>query len=128
MFTGEMLLVVGNFPIGRVPVARVLDKDTIVFEQGLGGVGEAGPPGSLENIPAATTTDIGAVFLNIPADVPEIPIAVGDNDPRLSDARFPLAHQHAASDVTYSPGFGISSLNVQGAIEELAVDGICGIY
>jgi len=120
--SGNILLTVGNFPIARVPVARVLDKDTVVFEQGLGGVGDSGPPGSLENIPVATTTENGSVFLNIPADVPEIPIVVGDNDPRLSDARFPLSHQHAATDVTFSPAFSISSLNVQGAIEELSFE------
>lgn len=34
-----------NYPIGRVPVARVLARDTIVFEQGLGGKGDRGPGG-----------------------------------------------------------------------------------
>ena len=33
------------YPIGRVPVARVLARDTIVFEQGLGGKGDRGPTG-----------------------------------------------------------------------------------
>lgn len=34
-----------TYPIGRVPVARVLARDTIVFEQGLGGKGDRGPGG-----------------------------------------------------------------------------------
>ena len=33
------------YPVGRVPVARVLARDTIVFEQGLGGKGDRGPGG-----------------------------------------------------------------------------------
>lgn len=34
-----------TYPIGRVPVARVLARDTIVFEQGLGGKGDRGSGG-----------------------------------------------------------------------------------
>ena len=120
--SGEMLLTVGNYPIGRVPVARVLDKDTVIFEQGLGGVGERGPAGTIENIPASTTSELGAVFLNLDPVDPSIPIAVGDNDPRLSDARPPLAHTHAALDITFTPAFSLSSLNTQGALEELSVE------
>lgn len=119
---GDMLLKVGNFPQGRVPVARVLDNNSVIFEQGLGGVGDTGPAGSVENIPGATTSDLGAVFLNLDPVDPEIPIVVGDNDPRLSDARPPLSHSHSAVDVTVTPAFTISSLNAQGAFEELSVE------
>ncbi len=120
--SGNMLLKVGNFPQGRVPVARVYDNNTVIFEQGLGGVGDTGPAGSIENIPGATTSDLGAVFLNLDPVDPEIPIVVGDNDPRLSDARPPLAHTHAALDITVTPAFTIASLNAQGAFEELSVE------
>lgn len=119
VISGQMYLTVGNYPIGQVPVARVLDKDTVVFEQGLGGKGDRGPAGSVENLPVSTTTDIGGVYLNLPPEDSEIPLVVGDNDPRLSDARPPLAHTHAASDVNFTPGYGIAALNVQGALEEL---------
>lgn len=116
---GEMYLTVGNYPIGQVPVARVLDANTVVFEQGLGGKGDRGPAGSIENMPAATTTTLGAVYLNLPADVAEVPLAVGDNDPRLSDPRPPLPHSHLALEVTFDPAAGITSTNVQYALEEL---------
>jgi len=116
---GQMFLTVGNYPIGQVPVARVLDKDSIVFEQGLGGKGDRGPAGSIENLPIATTTDLGGIYLNLPPVDQDIPLVVGDNDPRLSDARPPLAHTHGASEINFTPGHGIASLNVQGALEEL---------
>lgn len=119
---GTMYIVVGNFPIARVPVARVLDKDSVIFEQGLGGVGERGPAGSIENMPVSSTTVLGGVYLNLPADVDEIPVVVGDNDIRLSNARTPLPHTHAADQVSFTPGFGVASLLVQGAIEELAIE------
>jgi len=45
-----------NFPIGRVPVARVLSSDTIVFEQGLGGKGDRGPAGIVDSYPAHSHT------------------------------------------------------------------------
>lgn len=116
---GQMFFTIGTYPTGRVPVARVLDKDTVIFEQGLGGKGDRGPAGSIENLPVATTTELGGVYMNLaPVDI-DFPLAVGDNDPRLSDARTPLAHTHSASEINFTPGHGISALNVQSALEEL---------
>lgn len=48
-----------TYPIGRVPVARVLARDTIVFEQGLGGKGDRGPGGG-GGISSFDVTNIGA--------------------------------------------------------------------
>lgn len=48
----------------------------------------------------ATTTDAGIVKLNIPPALDVDPIAVGANDPRLSDARVPLSHTHTTGNIT----------------------------
>lgn len=45
-------------------------------------------------IPPAQPTVLGTARLSVPAAVSSNPIVVGDNDPRLSDARIPTAHNH----------------------------------
>jgi len=106
-------------PIGRVPIARVLARDTIIFEQGLGGKGDPGPPGSITALPPATTTFLGAVTLVTPSSNANLAFVISDTDPRLSNARVPLPHTHVATEVLFTPGSGVSSNNVQGAIQEL---------
>lgn len=44
--------------------------------------------------PPAQTDGLGIARLSHPAEVPSNPIVVGEGDPRLSDARVPLAHTH----------------------------------
>lgn len=56
-----------------------------------GGGGGGGP---------ASTTVLGTVKISTAAVAPLSPIAVSDTDPRNADARVPLAHSHAISDVT----------------------------
>lgn len=109
-----------TYPVGRVPVARVLSDDTVVFEQGLGGKGDQGPPGTITDIPPATTTSIGGVTLTVPSSNADLALVPSDLDPRLSDARTPLPHTHEATDVTFTPGSGLSSNNVEGALLELS--------
>jgi len=116
-----------TYPIGRVPVARILDDITVIFEQGLGGKGDAGPSGSIENIPVALTSDtgvtgIGGVTLTVPSSIPELAIVPSDQDPRLSDARIPLPHLHNAVDVSFVSGAGINSNNTEGALLELGTN------
>lgn len=120
--TDPHVLDAGIYPIGRVPVARVLDDDSVVFEQGLGGKGDVGPPGSIEDLPPATTTDLGGVTLVTPSSDSQAAFVISDTDPRLSDARTPLPHTHDAIDINVTPGFGISSNNAQGAFEELSTE------
>lgn len=110
-----------TYPIKHVPVARVLDKDTIIFEQGLGGVGPQGPIGSLSNFPVADTTDIGGVTLLTPSSDPLRGFVISDTDSRLTNARSPLSHTHNATDITVQPGGGVVSNNAQDAILELGV-------
>lgn len=110
-----------EYPNGRVPVARILSSDTIIFEQGLGGKGDRGPAGSLDNLPDASYEVQGGVFLSLDPEVAEEPIAVGDNDYRLlsSYPHTPTAHNHAATSVQFAPAGNITNENAQLAIEEL---------
>ena len=111
-----------TYPIARVPVARVLDKDTIIFEQGLGGIGVQGPQGVPGPLEAANTTDLGSVTLLTPSSDSSRAFVISDTDQRLSNARTPLAHTHQAADVTFQPSGGVISTEVQAAIIELDND------
>lgn len=109
-------------PIGhpnpRVPVARVIDQQSVFFLQGLGGTGPQGLQGPTFTAKASGTV-IGVTRLTLdPVDL-DNPIAVGDNDPRNSDARVPLAHNQAATSIIVTPAGNISSANAQLAFEEL---------
>lgn len=109
-----------NFPVPQVPVAKIISRDTIIFQQGLGGVGPRGPQGSLENLPVATTTELGAVLLSTPPVSGSIPIVIGNNDTRLMNAPFASqTHMHIGTDISITPAGNIQGSNVQLAIEEL---------
>ena len=108
-----------TYPQKQVPVARVLDKDTIIFEQGLGGVGPQGPRGIIEGLTPADTTNLGAVTLVTPSSDPNRAFVISDTDSRLTNARPPLPHTHQASDVTVQPVGGLVSNNAQSAFLEL---------
>ncbi len=45
-------------------------------------------------IPPAQPTILGTARLSVAAEVSSNPIVVGDNDPRLTDARMPVSHTH----------------------------------
>jgi len=80
-----------------VPVATVIDRKMIVF-------GSPKNTYTVNNIispptPPATELDQGTVRLNIPATDPSDPVAIGDNDPRLTNPRTPLPHTHPQSDI-----------------------------
>ncbi|PPD53663.1 MAG: hypothetical protein CTY12_04665 [Methylotenera sp.] len=73
------------------PVAIVIDTHSIML---LVKVVITNLPPSL-----STTTISGTVKLATPPASPANPVAVGDNDPRLTDFRAPLDHEHPISDV-----------------------------
>lgn len=100
----------------RVPVARVLDRNTIVFEQGLGGVGEKGEPGDLVGLFDASDVVKGITKLSVAPTDPSNPIAVAINDPILSAPRVPLEHGHPATQVTVSSFGGFTQTNAQQAL------------
>jgi len=108
-----------TYPTGQVPVARVLDKDTIIFEQGLGGKGDRGPSGGLATVAPADTTNLGGVTLVTPSSDAARAFVISDTDSRLTNARTPLSHNHQASNITFQAGGGIVSTNVQNALLEL---------
>jgi hypothetical protein len=113
----------GIYPEPHVAVARVLSVDTVIFEQGLGGVGPQGPVGTLEELPLATTSDLGAVYLSHAATNPLLPIAVGENHPVITGGPYAAAsHSHTALQTSFTPGNDISSSDVQNAIAELAIE------
>jgi hypothetical protein len=102
-----------------VPIARVISPNTIFIEQGLGGPGAPGINGNVATVGVATTTAFGIVkMVTVPADVNN-PLVVGDNDPRLTDARTPKPHTHPATDVTYIGHTGLPSDNLQNTIDLL---------
>lgn len=108
-----------RYRIGKVPVARILSSDSIIFSQGLGGKGDRGPVGSITDIPKATNIEVGGVLLSRPAADSNYPIVVGDNDIRLSDSRHPLPHTHNSLDITLNPISGLNSTTIDGALTEL---------
>ena len=76
------------------PVAIVVDRKTIQLGVALANI--AGGPG---NIPLATETVYGISRLSVPAEDVDDPIVVGDNDPRLTNARPPAFHTHPINEV-----------------------------
>jgi hypothetical protein len=74
-----------NYPTGRVPVARVLTPTTIYFDQGLGAKGDKGDPGPPFLGGLADATNYGLVRLSTGPATFSVPIAVGDNDVRLTN-------------------------------------------
>lgn len=81
-------------PPALTPVALITGKQTINF--GTPRVVSVGGT----NVGVMTDTDQGTGRLSVAAVNNQDPIVVGDNDPRLTDARAPLAHDH---DGVYSP-------------------------
>ena len=68
---------------------------------------------------AAQTTVLGIARLSAPAAVASNPVVVGEGDPRLSDARVPVAHTHpeqAARQLQTSEGV----VTIQGSLAPIA--------
>ena len=105
------------YPTGKSPVARVITQNSVMFDQGLGGKGDAGVGGA--DIGMATDGNFGVVKLSVPATNVEAPIAVGENDPRMSDARTPLAHTQAATTVIPTSYGSLTGANLQLTLQQL---------
>lgn len=105
-------------PLKKVPIARVLTPTSIFFQQGLGSKGDQGPPGTTSFFDASTSTK-GIVKLSVSPVLSTNPIAVGDNDPRMTDARIPLPHTQTASTITLTPYGTITASNVQTGIQQI---------
>ena len=73
------------YPTSKPAVARVVTPTSIIFDQGLGGKGDRGEKGVAGGVALASTTSFGVVRMSTaPADA-DNPIAVSDNDTRLSN-------------------------------------------
>ncbi|TFH00775.1 MAG: hypothetical protein E4H14_19280, partial [Candidatus Thorarchaeota archaeon] len=110
--------VVGH-PIAKPPIGRVLSPTSVFFDQGLGGAGPAGPIGPDGTPALATDTVFGITKLSLPATSAINPIAVGDNDPRMVDARAPLTHEQPATTITFTPYGTLTGPYTQNAIQQL---------
>ena len=122
--TNGELVAVDPFTVGgrskaRVAVARTIDAQTIIFDQGLGGKGEKGDAGDLTGLVNAAANVIGITKLSVDPDDFENPIAVGINDPLLTAPRVPIEHTHPATAITVSPFGTFSGSNAQQALEHL---------
>jgi hypothetical protein len=96
------------FPESNPPVAKVISPISILFDQSLGEKGETGAPGAdgqdgQDGVSAgsdpATVGALGVVKISVNPTDSLNPIAVGTNDPRMTNARAPTAHTHPISDV-----------------------------
>jgi hypothetical protein len=101
------------------PIARTINKNQIIFMQGMGGPGVAGPQGAEGEVVLATSSLYGTVKLSLPPVTSGNPIAVGDNDPRLTDARNPLPHNHGGLEIIVPPFGSLTATTVQLQIQQL---------
>lgn len=107
------------YPNKKVPVGRAISKDTIIFEQGLGGVGPVGPPSAAVN--PATDLTFGTVKLLSSTSSIQV---VSDNDSRLipGNTFSDINHSHQAINITSIPTGFISSTNLQNALTQISTD------
>jgi len=101
-------------PIPNPHIAKVLSATSIIFEPSAGGGVGGGSTTIITNANPATPTVYGTVKTTTAVNT-----VVSDDDTRLTDARTPLAHAHAASDVSFNAFGDISGADVQAAIQEL---------
>lgn len=83
----------------QIPIATIVGKQTI--QLGTPRVSVSPTVTNTTTVAAPTMTDVvpGVAKLNMPAAVPSAPVVVGANDPRLSDARPSLPHDHTQDEV-----------------------------
>lgn len=84
--------------VGQHPVACVVDTHSIQLGASNITVVESTTIIEVDATPA-TEIAMGIAQLNIAAAVTSQPIVVGANDPRLTDARVPLSHDHEIDDI-----------------------------
>ncbi len=112
-----------TYPIAKVPVGRVLTATSIFFDQGLGDKGDKGDAGV---VPVASEVVTGITRLSVaPANL-ATPIAVGDNDPRLTPYVHPATHP--ATVITTSSYKFVTGLNAQAQIQQLTDRPLSSLY
>lgn len=106
-----------NHPAAKPPVARVVSSDTVIFDQGMGGIGPRGPAGSAGDV--ATPVSFGTVKLASSAIDPTNPLVVVNNDPRMTDARTPTAHNQAATTIIPTAYGALTGANLQLTLQQI---------
>lgn len=106
-----------NHLFPKVPVAKVLTRTSIIFDQGMGGIGSKGDPGN-GYVPPATTTSLGVSKLSVDATDPESPIVVETNDPRLIPYLHPATHP--ANMITIDSYGILTGLTVETQLHQLS--------
>lgn len=105
------------YPAGKSPVARVITPHSVIFDQGLGGKGDTGSGGA--DVGLATSENTGVVKLSVEAVDVLTPIVVGDNDPRMTDARTPTTHTHPASAIVPAPYGALTGATLQLMLQQV---------
>ena len=105
-----------QYKVAKPPVARIISRSSVFFDQGLGGKGDKGDKGDAD-VPLATTTVFGISKLSVSAADPANPVVVGDNDYRNFNDRYPLPHNQAASTIIPSPTGILTGVNLQDTLQ-----------
>jgi len=112
-----------SYPTKQVPIARVIKDDTIIFEQGLGGVGKTGPAsvsGGGGTSAPATDTEFGTVKL---LNSTSSNIVVSTDASRLLVGPYASqVHGHVGQDVSITPVGDITASEVQSAFGQVAAN------
>ena len=77
----------------QVPVASVISPQSLM-------IGIPQTTVYAVSNPPMTINTLGIGTISVPPVLSGQPIVVGDNDPRLTDSRYPITHAHPMSDVT----------------------------
>lgn len=100
----------------KFPVGQILTPTSILFTQGIGGVGARGA--NALTVPLATEAIQGIARLSLPASDPNNPIVVETNDPRLLPYIHPATHP--ATMITTNAYNFLTGTDVQVQLHELA--------
>ena len=84
----------------QVPIAIVIDKHCIQLGAPHNNIATTVEQTVNPPTPIMTTTVQGKAVITVPPVNANNPIVVGDNDPRMTNARTPLPHTHPLADIT----------------------------
>jgi len=99
----------------RSPIARVISIDSIIFMPGL--IASSSQVNNI--IGLASTIRFGATKLSVDAILPINPIVVGNNDPRMTNARVALPHVHTALSIPTTAHNSLIASDVQSVLNSL---------
>ncbi len=97
-----------NYMQNAVPIGAIYDNNTIIFNPPSVGSNtvitqSTQSSNQTTNLPYSSISQLGGVYLTLNPVETQIPIAVGTNDPRMTNARVPLPHSQPASGIIVNP-------------------------